>query len=674
MTVQVGDEAELDGVTYVICGITAQSIALREMGSGITREILSNDFVRAANILGRSPTRLNADPAELAALQYLPETTRAEVWFLAGHLRELLASLDQKDQSATSAEALTRAKQQQLAEAGYNISARTLRRKIKTFRERGAAGLVDGRKIQESGTHRRTDPRVIAALAEVMANQTKKSTGTRSRLVELTAQLLDERHGAGVVPIPSNTTTFRLIADLDRGRLTTGSAKTRRSLANRPDRAFSPMGVSRPGEQVQIDSTSLDVLIQLDGGLTDRPDLTIMLDVATRSIISAVLRPGATKSVDLIVALARALVPYDMRPGGRTETRALMEAAFDDGSLMPDENLDAYRRQQPYIFPERITTDRGKIYVSDHFENACEQLRISLNVSASYTPTDKAKVERTFQSINTGFTQYLKNYTGRGVEYRGVDVEPATLHSLVELQELLDEWIAVVWQNRPHDSLRDPLHPAVSLSPNEMFRAYQQLAPAIQIPFDVNTYISLLPVKWRTIQAYGITIDHRTYDSPGLNEYRRTKSPHPGHDNKWPIHTDPYNLQTVWIPIGDEWLPLEWSYATATGPMSADVWAVTHRPGFFANRPALEKDIAARSRDILTRAGAGRSRANIAAARSRTVGADPMRLTTHTPELATDLAIDDETDETDATDEIPTIGPRLRFKVLNIQEEVQRKP
>ena len=235
-------------------------------------------------------------------------------------------------------------------------------------------------------------------------------------------------------------------------------------------------------------------------------------------------------------------------------------------------------------------------------------------MSAAYTPTDKAKGERTFQSINTGFTQYLKNYTGRGVEYRGIDAEPETLHSLVELQELLDEWIAVVWQNRPHDGLRDPLHPHRSLSPNEMFCAYRELIPEIEIPFDESTYIGLLPVKWRTLQAYGVTIDHRTYDSDGIRALRRTKSPFPDRNGKWPIHFDPYNVQTVWMPIDDSWVPLEWNHGSAPGPMAADVWAVTRHSGFFADRKALEIDIAEWSRDILTRAGAGRTREAIAAA------------------------------------------------------------
>lgn len=235
-------------------------------------------------------------------------------------------------------------------------------------------------------------------------------------------------------------------------------------------------------------------------------------------------------------------------------------------------------------------------------------------MSAAYTPTDEAKGERTFQSINTGFTQYLKNYTGRGVEYRGIDAEPETLHSLVELQEVLDEWIAVVWQNRPHDGLRDPLHPHRSLSPNEMFRAYRELIPEIEIPFDESTYIGLLPVKWRTLQAYGVTIDHRTYDSDGIRALRRTKSPFPGRDGKRLIHFDPYNVQTVWMPIDDSWVPLEWNHGSAPGPMAVDVWAVTRHSGFFADRKALEIDIAEWSRDILTRAGAGRTREAIAAA------------------------------------------------------------
>jgi len=79
-----------------------------------------------------------------------------------------------------------------------------------------------------------------------------------------------------------------------------------------------PFGVtvaSRPGELVQIDTTPLDVLAVLDDGVVGRVELTIALDLATRSICAAVLRPHGTKAVDASLLLARTLIPEPMRPG-----------------------------------------------------------------------------------------------------------------------------------------------------------------------------------------------------------------------------------------------------------------------------------------------------------------------------------------------------------------------
>jgi hypothetical protein len=46
-----------------------------------------------------------------------------------------------------------------------------------------------------------------------------------------------------------------------------------------------------------------------------RADLTIAVDVATRTACAAVLRPVGTKAVDAALLLARMLVPEPMRPG-----------------------------------------------------------------------------------------------------------------------------------------------------------------------------------------------------------------------------------------------------------------------------------------------------------------------------------------------------------------------
>lgn len=78
---------------------------------------------------------------------------------------------------------------------------------------------------------------------------------------------------------------------------------------------FTPSFAARPGEQVQIDSTPIDVMVLLDNGTPARADLTIVVDVATRTIPTAVLRPVGTKAVDASLMLAKMLVPEPMRPG-----------------------------------------------------------------------------------------------------------------------------------------------------------------------------------------------------------------------------------------------------------------------------------------------------------------------------------------------------------------------
>ena len=98
-----------------------------------------------------------------------------------------------------------------------------------------------------------------------------------------------------------SATFYRLAGQLSAGRHTFGSARTRRSLAQRPEGPFGTVTAVRPGEWMQIDSTPLDVRVVLDNGLVDRVELTWIIDLATRTIPAAVLRP-ATKAVDASAA------------------------------------------------------------------------------------------------------------------------------------------------------------------------------------------------------------------------------------------------------------------------------------------------------------------------------------------------------------------------------------
>jgi transposase InsO family protein len=143
----------------------------------------------------------------------------------------------------------------------------------------------------------------------------------------------------------------------------------------------------------------MDVLVLLDDGTPARADLTIVVDVATRTICAAVLRPVGTKAVDAALLLARMLVPEPMRPGWSQALRMSVSVLPHARLLDVDARMEL-AAARPVIVPDTITIDGGKVFVSETFTRACERLGISVQRARPRTPTDKAIVEATFGSIN----------------------------------------------------------------------------------------------------------------------------------------------------------------------------------------------------------------------------------------------------------------------------------
>src|SRR5690606_32799672 len=133
---------------------------------------------------------------------------------------------------------------------------------------------------------------------------------------------------------------------------------------NRPAGQFTPTFAARPGEQVQIDSTPIAVMVMLDTGETVRADLTIAVDTATRTICAAALRPVGTKAVDAALLLARMLVPEPMRPGWAETLRMSASLLPHDRLAAVDERMRA-AAARPVIVPETIVIDGGKVFLSE---------------------------------------------------------------------------------------------------------------------------------------------------------------------------------------------------------------------------------------------------------------------------------------------------------------------
>jgi hypothetical protein len=155
-----------------------------------------------------------------------------------------------------------------------------------------------------------------------------------------------------------------------------------------------------------------------------------------------VLRP-TTKAVDAALLLARTLTPEPMRPGW-AEALAMSRSVLPHRRLLGLDQRLEHAAARPVIVPETIVCDHGRAFISHTFRSACSRLGINFQPTHPQTPSEKPHIERTLESVATLFAQFVAGYVGRAAEHRGRNVQDEPLWSLLELQELLDEWIVAV--------------------------------------------------------------------------------------------------------------------------------------------------------------------------------------------------------------------------------------
>ena len=583
--VRVGDLIDVDDVVWQVLAVAGEEVALRSTDG---QQVATR---RRVELLGRPvrtsrPLRLPL-VEQVGLMEQLSAEQQTEALFWQTHLHEVLTGQPPNappgyrpradfDPERTMRQRVA-AKTAELGDLGLKVSQRLVWRRLAHYRERGLVGLVDGRALRTRPPTGQADLRLVGLIEEVLERQTKVSTGTRSRAV---AAIRLAAANEGLEP-PSDRTLYRLLGTLERQRHPFGNATVRRTQANRPDRAYGRQVPLRPGELVEVDSTPLDVMVRYPDGKAGRPDLTVAVDVATRTICAAILRPVATKAVDAAVLLARAMTPLPTQPGW-TSGVALSRSLLPRDAIAGEDELRSAALERPLIPIESVTIDRGRVFVSTTFLAACERLQISVMLAAPRTPTDKPHVERLFGSINSLFVQYLAGYTGPNVIRRGQDVASEAVWPLAQVQDLLDQWIVQVWQNRPHSGLRLPAVPLQHLTPNEMFHALSAVAPAVGPVFDVDDYIALLPAAWRRIQHYGVNLHGLAYDSPALDPHRNRRSGlHRGEArDRWEVRYDPYRLNEVFVRDHEQqrWIRAPWTLADQTaGPFSVDVLQAARR-------------------------------------------------------------------------------------------------
>lgn len=539
------------GAVYELQSATTSSV---ELVHRVTGEQLQLSYDELARVVDREQAR------EPRLLDTLPKHVIQAATILEMDIREVLTGVGrgkkrraEYDLETTTQEVRITRKLKELEGVGRGMARSTFFDKLAKYQRDGVLGLVDGRAIRQFEPLYFVDDRLVPILTRVIAQQKNESTGTVSRIIKLTNEAIESQYpvhrlGPGEPPvrIPGRSAYYNLIKMLGKGKHATGSAKTRRSLGERPDRTFAKHETLLPGSRVEVDTNTMDIHVQKPDGGRTRPYLTVMVDVYSRSIIAYTMRITAAKGVDHAHLIAQAMTPRANRPS-RTQWRDFVGSTDRRYKLLAQDVYEAHVAKMPYIFPSSITTDRGRDFTSTPFDVTAAQHGIEVILSAPRTPTGKPHVERQFGTINTLFVQHLKGYVGRSPEHKGKEVPTEKLLTLEMLRELFEDWVVSEWQNRPHTGLRDRLHPARLMTPNEKAAEASLSIAQLRVPLTRDHFISMLETETRTIGDTGVRVGNRYYDSEELHPHRHRKSSNPRANGKWTVKVDPYNPTCVWV-------------------------------------------------------------------------------------------------------------------------------
>lgn len=573
------------GSRFVYDGLIVQIVETKYVATGVEVVVSGGGQFRRmalAELLDETRARVipsdegpAANDEQDTAATLLAQAGEAELRVVrdrADHVREVLTGyrsgtteFARSDEPREEFDSKRSMKQRYHAKAReLDVNARTVERWVRDYRGFGEAGLLANR----PGRQQSTDRRWLEAALEVMVEYTDKSKPTRSAVIRKATQRVAARYGEGVVTVPSKSAAYRELTRLEKWHPTFRlSTKRNRDIAGRPDRPYGKLRPTRPGEYLVLDTTRLDVFA-LDP-VTMRwvqAELTVGMDWYTRCPIGIRVTAVSTKSIDAATVVFEAYRPRSA--GKHWPPHAVWpEHGIPRALVIDTDVLDTSTRKGaagPAIVPETIVIDHGKIFVSEHLTSVCARMGISIQPARLRTGRDKGPVERFFRTLREDLLQHLEGYKGPDLYSRGVDVESRAFYYLDELEDIIREWVATVYNHRSHAGLVDPHLPSARMTPAMMYEHGLARSGYIEVPRDPELGYEFLKVEARTIQHYGVEINGCRYNGEGLNPYRGKTSPYRGNlKGRWPIHVDPDDITRVFFrdPTTREWHRLMWEHA-----------------------------------------------------------------------------------------------------------------
>ena len=276
----------------------------------------------------------------------------------------------------------------------------------------------------------------------------------------------------------------------------------------------------RANERWQIDHTQCDVhaISEFDNQPIGRPWLTVVVDVHTRMIMSAVISYSAPDEGTVLLALKRAILGM----GPHLEHLGITNTYPVHGKV------------------EVLYSDNGPEFRSEGVKEACRKLFIHQEFAPIHRPWFKGVIERLFRTISRSVFHVMPGTTKGSVRELGPDESPLKEAALTIHDIEVQFWRFVIdtYQYRHHKGLLD--------RPRALWdREMKKPVPPPCNPSDVLEATSYR--TGRVVQTRGIEFKGLYYGTPHAPELRmRFKG-----RERLPIIVDPDNL--TYITVVDDY-------------------------------------------------------------------------------------------------------------------------
>ncbi|MBE0507494.1 MAG: transposase [Marinospirillum sp.] len=298
------------------------------------------------------------------------------------------------------------------------------------------------------------------------------------------------------------------------------------------DKYFRKIGkfkkVDRVMERVEIDHTPLD-LILLDDTLEQplgRPYLTMLVDSYSRCIVG--LHLGYRE------------------PGYDAVRKAMLNACLSKKHIK--QKYPAIKKDWPCEGKiENLVVDNGAEFWSESLELFCQALGTNVEYNPVAKPWKKPLVERVFSTYKSGLIDQIPGKTFSNVQQlKDYNPKKDAILPFSLFVELLYVWVVDIYNYTP--SSRETNIPILAWE-----LGAKELPPVKYTGLEEQRFIlESLPATRRRLRNVGVVLDHITYCSDELVEFRKNTPPSNGEKYvELMIKRDPSDVSKIYVFLPD---------------------------------------------------------------------------------------------------------------------------